>query len=259
MDALLELDGVTKSFGGLVAVRNLSFSIGEGEILGLIGPNGAGKTTVFNLISGVYRPEAGSIRFDGKVISGLKPHEVSSLGVARTFQTVRPFARMSARENVMTGLLFGRGGINAPRRATQKALEMLESVSLLDKAEVRAGRLTLAEQRRLELARALATSPKLLMLDEVVAGLNHPEMNAMVDLLRRIQPERRMALIVIEHVMKAIVRLCNRIVVMNGGEKLVEGSPSEVMRDERVVAAYMGRRGNDDDGESTTTSSSAPQ
>jgi len=257
LDALLELDGVTKSFGGLVAVRNLSFSIGEGEILGLIGPNGAGKTTVFNLISGVYRPEAGSIRFDGKVISGLKPHEVSSLGVARTFQTVRPFARMSARENVMTGLLFGRGGINAPRRATQKALEMLESVSLLDKAEVRAGRLTLAEQRRLELARALATSPKLLMLDEVVAGLNHPEMNAMVDLLRRIQPERRMALIVIEHVMKAIVRLCNRIVVMNGGEKLVEGSPSEVMRDERVVAAYMGRRGNG--GESTTTFSSAPQ
>jgi len=244
LDALLELDGVTKSFGGLVAVRNLSFSIGEGEILGLIGPNGAGKTTVFNLISGVYRPEAGSIRFDGKVISGLKPHEVSSLGVARTFQTVRPFARMSAREN-------------APRRATQKALEMLESVSLLDKAEVRAGRLTLAEQRRLELARALATSPKLLMLDEVVAGLNHSEMNAMVDLLRRIQPERRMALIVIEHVMKAIVRLCNRIVVMNGGEKLVEGSPSEVMRDERVVAAYMGRRGNG--GESTTTFSSAPQ
>ena len=238
-------------------MRNLSFSIGEGEILGLIGPNGAGKTTVFNLISGVYRPEAGSIRFDGKVISGLKPHEVSSLGVARTFQTVRPFARMSARENVMTGLLFGRGGINAPRRATQKALEMLESVSLLDKAEVRAGRLTLAEQRRLELARALATSPKLLMLDEVVAGLNHPEMNAMVDLLRRIQPERRMALIVIEHVMRAIVRLCNRIVVMNGGEKLVEGSPSEVMRDERVVAAYMGRRGNG--GESTTTFSSAPQ
>ncbi len=228
MDALLELDGVTKSFGGLVAVRNLSFSIGEGEILGLIGPNGAGKTTVFNLISGVYRPEAGSIRFDGKVISGLN------------------------------GLLFGRSGINAPRRATQKALEILELVSLLDKAEVRAGHLTLAEQRRLELARALATSPKLLMLDEVVAGLNHSEMNAMVDLLRRIQPERGMALIVIEHVMKAIVRLCNRIVVMNGGEKLVEGSPSEVIRDERVVAAYMGRRGNDD-GESTTTSSSAPQ
>ena len=257
MDALLELDGVTKSFGGLVAVRNLSFSIGEGEILGLIGPNGAGKTTVFNLISGVYRPEAGSIRFDGKVISGLKPHEVSSLGVARTFQTVRPFARMSVKENVMAGLLFGRGGINAPRRATQKALEMLELVSLLDKAEVRAGHLTLAEQRRLELARALATSPKLLMLDEVVAGLNHSEMNAMVDLLRRIQPERGMALIVIEHVMKAIVRLCNRIVVMNGGEKLVEGSPSEVITDERVVAAYMGRRSND--GESTTTSSSAPQ
>ena len=241
-----------------MAVRNLSFSIGEREILGLIGPNGAGKTTVFNLISGVYRPEAGSIRFDGKVISGLKPHEVSSLGVARTFQTVRPFARMSVKENVMAGLLFGRGGINAPRRATQKALEMLELVSLLDKAEVRAGRLTLAEQRRLELARALATSPKLLMLDEVVAGLNHSEMNAMVDFLRRIQPERGMALIVIEHVMKAIVRLCNRIVVMNGGEKLVEGSPSEVMKDERVVTAYMGRRGNDD-GESTTTSSSAPQ
>ncbi|TLY02511.1 MAG: ATP-binding cassette domain-containing protein, partial [Thaumarchaeota archaeon] len=188
-----------------------------------------------------------------------KPHEVSSLGVARTFQTVRPFARMSARENVMAGLLFGRSGIIAPRRATQKALEILELVSLLDKAEVRAGHLTLAEQRRLELARALATSPKLLMLDEVVAGLNHPEMNAMVDLLRRIQPERRMALIVIEHVMKAIVRLCNRIVVMNGGEKLVEGSPSEVMRDERVVAAYMGRRGNDDGESTTTTSSSAPQ
>src|SRR5207245_10137917 len=156
MYALLELGGVTESFGGLVAVQNLSCSIGEREILGLIGPNGAGKTTVFNLISGVYRPEAGSIRFDGKVISGLKPHDVSSLGVARTFQTVRPFARMSARENVMAGLLFGRSGIIAPRGATQKALEILELVLHLDKAEVRACHLTLSERRRLELEMAIA-------------------------------------------------------------------------------------------------------
>ncbi len=257
MNALLELDGVTKSFGGLVAVRNLSFSVAEGDILGLIGPNGAGKTTVFNLITGLYKPEAGSITFDGKVISGRRPHVVSSLGIARTFQTVRPFARMSARENVTAGLLFGRGGFTAPRQAAEKALEILELVSLLDKAEVRAGQLSLAEQRRLELGRALAASPRLLMLDEVMAGLNGSEMNAMVDLLRRIKPERRMSLIVIEHVMKAIVKLCNRIVVMNGGEKLVEGTPSEVMKEESVIAAYMGGRGHDGHDEITSPSSAS--
>ncbi len=240
-----------------MAVRNVSFSLAEGDILGLIGPNGAGKTTVFNLISGVYRPESGRIRFDGKVISGLKPHEVSSLGVARTFQIVRPFARMSARENVVTGLLFGRRGNITPREATQKALEILGLVSLQDKADVRAGLLTLAEQRRLELARALASFPKLLMLDEVMAGLNHSDMNAMVDLLRRIKPERGIALIVIEHVMKVIVKLCNRIVVMNEGEKLVEGTPSEVMKEESVMAAYMGRRGHD--GESAPSPSDHEQ
>ncbi len=240
-----------------MAVRNLSFSVAEGDILGLIGPNGAGKTTVFNLITGVCKSESGSIRFDGKVISGLKPHEVSSLGIARTFQTVRPFARMSSRENVTAGLLFGKGGFSGPRQATEKALEILELVSLLDKADVRAGQLTLAEQRRLELGRALAASPKLLMIDEVMAGLNGSEMNAMVDLLMRIKPERGISLIVIEHVMKAIVKLCNRIVVMNGGEKLVEGTPSEVMREESVITAYMGRHGHDGHGTTTSPSSTS--
>ncbi len=238
-------------------MRNVSFSLAEGDVLGLIGPNGAGKTTVFNLISGVYRPESGRIRFDGKVISGLKPHEVSSLGVARTFQIVRPFARMSARENVVTGLLFGRHGGITPRQATQNALEILGLVSLQDKAEARAGQLTLAEQRRLELARALASFPKLLMLDEVMAGLNHSDMSAMVDLLKRIKPERGISLIVVEHVMKVIVKLCNRIVVMNEGEKLVEGTPSEVMREESVIAAYMGRRGRE--GESAPSRSDHEQ
>ena len=240
-----------------MAVRNISFSVEEGEILGLIGPNGAGKTTVFNLISGVYRPEAGSIKFDGRVISGLKPHVISSLGVARTFQTARPFPRMTARENVTAALLFGRGGVKVPSQATHEALETLELVSLLERADVLAGRLTLAEQRRLELARALATFPKLLMLDEVVAGLNNSEMNSMVDLLRRIQPQRGVALIVIEHVMKAIAKLCNRIIVMNGGERLAEGAPSEVMRDEGVVAAYMGSRGRNA-GSTTSTKTTTP-
>lgn len=242
MPNLLELNEVTKSFGGLVAVKNLSFHAAEGDVLGLIGPNGSGKTTVFNLVSGIYKPDSGVIRFEGRLISGLKPHKVTSLGISRTFQIVRPFAKMSTIENVVVGLLFGKHSATTPRKAGEEAIQILRKVSLQDKAMVLAGTLTLAQQRRLELARALASSPKLLMLDEVMAGLSYSEMSAMVDVLKRIQQEQGITLIIVEHVMKAIVNFCTRIVVMNEGEKLVEGTPSEVMREERVIAAYTGRR-----------------
>ncbi len=242
MPNLLELNEVTKSFGGLVAVKNLSFHAAEGDVLGLIGPNGSGKTTVFNLVSGIYKPDSGVIRFEGRLISGLKPHKVTSLGISRTFQIVRPFAKMSTIENVVVGLLFGKHSATTPRKAGEEAIQILRKVSLQDKAMVLAGTLTLAQQRRLELARALASSPRLLMLDEVMAGLSYSEMSAMVDVLKRIQQEQGITLIIVEHVMKAIVNFCTRIVVMNEGEKLVEGTPSEVMREERVIAAYTGRR-----------------
>jgi branched-chain amino acid transport system ATP-binding protein len=238
---LLDVDRVNKSFGGVAAVRNLSMSVDKGDILGLIGPNGAGKTTLFNLVTGVYKPDSGSVAFKDQKISGLRQHRIAKLGIARTFQIVRPFHRMSVVENVMAAAIFGNG---PPSKldVRDRALELLTYMSLEDKAQTRAGSLTLPEQRRLELARALATGPQLLMLDEVMAGLTYPEMQEMVDLLRRISAEQGTSLVVTEHVMRTIVQLCNRIVVMNQGEKLLEGTPDEVMKDRSVIAAYMGER-----------------
>jgi len=238
---LLDVDHVNKSFGGLVAVRNLSLFVDRGDILGLIGPNGAGKTTLFNLITGVYRPDSGSVSFEGRRITGLKPHRITKSGIARTFQIVRPFPRMSVVENVMAAAIFGSESYSG-RLAREKALELLSYVSLKEKAQASAGSLTLSEQRRLELARALATGPQLLMLDEVMAGLTYPETQTMISLLQRIRKDQGTTLVVTEHVMRAIVQLCNRIVVMNQGEKLAEGTPAEVTQDRSVIAAYMGER-----------------
>lgn len=240
--ALLEVDGVSKAFGGVSAVKALSFSIKGGEILGLIGPNGAGKTTAFNIIAGVYKPDSGVITFDGTTISGRGPHAVAQLGIARTFQTVRPFARMTVLENVTVGRLFGRDGTLSVSKAKREARDILEYTSLGSKAELPAGSLSLAEQRRLELARALAAKPKLLMLDEVMAGLNHSEILGTLELLRSLRKEKGIAILLTEHVMKAIVRLSDRIVVMNNGEKIAEGTPSEVMENKTVIAAYMGEK-----------------
>ncbi len=242
MSHLLEIEGLTKSFGGITAVRDLSMFVEDGETLGLIGPNGAGKTTVFNLISGIYAPDAGTIKFGGRRISGLKPHKISRMGISRTFQIVRPFPRMSVIENIMVGALFGKGFGSSAHKARETAIELLTYASLENSAGKPAGMLTLAEQRRLELARALATDPKVLMLDEAMAGLNHAELSALVRLLDRLKRERGISLIVTEHVMKTIVQLCDRIVVMNQGEKLAEGSPSEIMRTESVIEAYMGQK-----------------
>lgn len=241
MVRLLDVDHVSKSFGGLVAVRDMSLHVDSEDILGLIGPNGAGKTTLFNLVTGVYRPDSGYISFRGQRISGLKPHRIARSGIARTFQIVRPFARMTVMENVMAAAMFGDGsGSGGPVK--DRAKQVLSQMSLADKADSRAGSLTLPEQRRLELARALATRPQLLMLDEVMAGLTYPEIQGMVTLLNKIRDEEGTTMVVVEHVMRAIVQLCNRILVMNQGEKLLEGTPSEVMQDRNVIAAYMGER-----------------
>lgn len=222
-------------------MRDLSLSIDEGDIMGLIGPNGAGKTTLFNLIGGIYEPDSGSVSLGGRKISGLKPHRIAKMGIARTFQIVRPFPRMSVIENVMASAIFGTRS-QTGSAARSRSMELLSYMSLDRKADNRAGSLTLPEQRRLELARALATGPRLLMLDEVMAGLTYPEIQAMIPLLRKIRSEQNTTMVITEHVMRAIVQLCNRITVMNQGEKLAEGTPNQVMQDRNVIAAYMGEK-----------------
>lgn len=244
MSALLQLSSVTKSFGGIIAVKDLSFSVSDGEILGLIGPNGAGKTTAFNLIAGVYKPDSGSIRLGGREISGKKPHTISSMGISRTFQTVKPFSRMTVVENVAVGGLFGRNHLISVRKAKTNAIEILKYTSLEQKSESLSGSLSLAEQRRLELARSLASNPKLLMLDEIMAGLTPSEIVDEIALLKKLNQEKKITLIVIEHVMKAMVQLCGRIIVMNQGEVLAEGNPQEVVNNAKVVAAYLGEKKN---------------
>lgn len=242
MDALLKLDSVTRSFGGLTAVKDLSFEVGAGDIIGLIGPNGAGKTTVFNLITGVYKPDAGRILFEGNSITGKKTHRITQLGISRTFQTVRPLPKMSVIENVMMGSLFGRDHTMSMKAASERALEVLSFTALSDKSDKLAGDLTLAEQRRLELARSLATQPKLLLLDEVMAGLNPSEISDTLDLLNRLNSEKNITLLVIEHVVKAMMKLCKRIVVMDHGSKIAEGLPIEIANNAEVITAYMGEK-----------------
>jgi branched-chain amino acid transport system ATP-binding protein len=239
---LLQLDSVNKSFGGVTAVKELSLSVNEGQIFGLIGPNGAGKTTAFNLIAGNYKPNSGVITFDGNKISGMPSHRISKLGISRTFQTVKPFARMTVLENVTVGALFGRGRSLSVRRARLAAHEILAYVSLDTKSESLASSLTLAEQRRLELARALATAPKLLLLDEVMAGLNFSEISSTLELLKKLRTEKGVALLVIEHIMKAIIELCDNIAVMNYGVKIAEGEAKDVMKNAAVIEAYMGEK-----------------
>jgi branched-chain amino acid transport system ATP-binding protein len=233
---LLQVTAISKRFGGLVAVRDLSLEVARGEVLGLIGPNGAGKTTVFNLISGFLAPDTGLVRFDGHPLAGLKPHAICDLGLVRTFQIVRPFPHLSVLDNVRVGALARR-----PRmaEARAKAQEVIDQVGLGAKAEQRAGGLTLAERKRLELARALATEPTLLLLDEVMAGLNPTETAAIVGLIRRIN-EGGVSILLIEHNMKAVMALSHRIAVLSFGEKIVEGTPAVVANHPRVIEAYLG-------------------
>jgi branched-chain amino acid transport system ATP-binding protein len=238
MTALLELDKVHKRFGGLRAVDDLSFGIRSGEILGLIGPNGAGKTTVFNLINGVYAPEVGRILFNGTNITGKAVYHVARCGVARTHQIVRPLANMTVLENCTVGACFGRENLSLAR-AREAAHEALAIVGLDARSDARATLLTIAGKKRLELARALAAHPLLLLLDEVLAGLNPTEVDHMIGIVRRIRA-RGVTILMIEHLMQAIMSLSDRIVVLNFGKKLAEGSPTEVASDARVIEAYLG-------------------
>ncbi len=234
--SLLELRGVSKHFGGLRAVDNLSLEMAAGEILGLIGPNGAGKTTVFNLISGFLRPDAGEIRFAERSVVGLKPHAICLRGLARTFQIVRPFPHLSVLANVRVGALARH--LRAAD-ALDRARAVVEQVGLAAKAGTLASSLTLAERKRLELARVLATEPSLLLLDEVMAGLTATETESMVALIRRVH-ESGVSLLLIEHNMRAVMSLSQRIVVLSFGERIAEGAPAAVASHPKVIEAYLG-------------------
>jgi len=235
---LLTVTDLTKDFGGLRAVSHLSFDAEPGEILGLIGPNGAGKTTVFNLVTGFLRPTAGRILLAGRSVVGLRPHAITRRGIARTFQVVKPFPKLSVRENVTLAAFCHEA---ARRRAETLAAQVLERVGLQDKLDSRAADLTLGEQKRLEIARALATDPRLLLLDEPMGGLNPREVNAACVLVEQIRADG-VSVILVEHVMKAIMRISNRIVVIHHGEKIADGPPGRVVNDPGVIAAYLGTR-----------------
>jgi branched-chain amino acid transport system ATP-binding protein len=236
---ILEGKGVTKHFGGLAAISNVDFEVDRGEIVGLIGPNGAGKTTLFNLISAALTLNAGEIRFKGEKISGLKPHQVCRAGVARTFQSVKIFGNIPVLGNVLLGALFGTStGMSSPD-ATREAMESLEFVGLSAARATSAKDLTLANQKRLEVARALATRPELLLLDELIAGLNSTETAQAMELVTRIR-DRGVTILMIEHVMKAIMSICDRIIVLHHGEKIAEGVPQEIATSKTVIEVYLG-------------------
>ena len=236
MAALLEVDGVVKRFGGLAAVAGVSLRVGPGEIVGLIGPNGAGKTTLFHVVSGFLRPDAGQVLIDGQPTIGLRPHDICRRGLARTFQIVKPFPGLSVLENVRVGALARASGF---RDATARAREVVAFVGLEAKGATAARDLTLADRKRLELARALATQPRLLLLDEVMAGLTETETARIVALCRRINA-RGIAILFIEHVMRAVMSLSHRLVVLDQGHVIAAGSPAAVARDPRVIEAYLG-------------------
>ena len=240
--SLLAVRDLGKRFGGVSALAGVSFTVEEGDLLGIIGPNGAGKTTLLNCISGLARPEGGEVRWDGRPITGLPPHRIARLGIGRTFQIVRPFASMTVRENTAMGALFGQPqGRLQPGVALRQADAVLELVGLAGKRLFPVARLTVPDRKRLEVARALAMRPRLLLLDEVMAGLNHVEVEQALEMVRQVHASG-VTIVLIEHVMRVIVGVCRRALVLNFGRPLVEGPPAEVLRDRRVIEAYLGER-----------------
>ncbi len=234
--SLLAVQGLTKRFGGVVANRDISFVLRPGELLGIIGPNGAGKSTLFDLITGFTRPDAGTVQLDGQDVTGLRPDRISRLGVARTFQKLRPFAGMTALENVMIGAFQK---TDDPAQAAERAREALARVGLADRAQAHARGLSTGQRKRLELARALATGPRLLLLDEVTGGVDPGAIPGLLALVRDLHAQG-LALIVIEHNMRVIMEIAQRILALQLGEVLADGPPAEILRDRRVIDAYLG-------------------
>jgi branched-chain amino acid transport system ATP-binding protein len=236
--SLIEINGLTKNFGGLLAVDHVDIKVETGEILGIIGPNGAGKTTVFNLITGFFTPDEGNVRFQGEDITGFSPQKTCHKGITRTFQLIKPFGDMTTLENVMIGAFSRSRKLTQARKESEEVIEFL---GLRAKRDSLAKNLTIEDRKRLELARALATQPRVLLLDEVMAGLNPKETTEAIHLIKQIQ-SRGITLLVIEHVMRAIMTLSNRIVMLNYGKKITEGTPKEISTDEKVIKAYLGEK-----------------
>lgn len=235
---LLQIDGLSKSFGGLMANSDIDITVNEGEIVGLIGPNGAGKTTLFNCVTGYYVPDSGSVRFDGQDITGWAPNRVCKAGLARTFQISKPFLSMTALENVMAGTFLHHRGTQAAR---EEALELLEVTGLGAKKHMLARNLTVADKKRLELTRALATRPKMLMLDEVMSGLTATETAEAVELVLQLN-RQGITILLVEHVMEVVMPLSKRVSVLDYGKLIAEGNPQDIVRDERVIKAYLGEK-----------------
>lgn len=236
---ILEVTSLCKSFGGLMAIDQLDLAVDEGKVVGLIGPNGSGKTTLFNLISGLFKPGRGEIKFNGKDITGLKPHKICQSGIARTFQLTKTFSHLTTLQNVMVGKAYGSDPVRNMRQIAEDCERILEFTGLGVKHMSMAGMLSLVDRKRLEIARALATKPKLLLLDEMMAGLNLKEMEDAIQLIKRIN-NSGVTLIVVEHVMKAILEISSKVIVLSAGQKIAEGAPQEVVRNKKVIEAYLG-------------------